>query len=506
VSKKARREAVRINKSLAAAQGDHCALLSIFSSSHPCFNDVCFATLMSRLGRLPKRDAAAAKRDERYRTLLAMLPAIVQEGGAQAISNITHALAKLEEQSEESGAVLDAVEERADWFVDQGSPQNIANAAWAFAALNRHAPVLFSAIDERADWLVRESEPQHVANTAWAFATLRLDAPALFPAINERAHWLVNQSKPQAVSNTAWAFATLGIAAPTLFSAIDARAEWFVQESKPQEIANTLWAFATLRRDAPALVSAIEERADWLVRESDARAISNTAMAFAELSASAPNFWACLERRGEAFAARANVQDVCTTAWALAVGGRTNTNSGLLRLLWGEAMAAGDGAISAENVSQLMQVGLHAQGDGVKLQSAPDALKQKMLETAADTTLTSSGRFEDRVARYLTDLGLKHTRQYPALGAKFAGYLAVDFAVQANDGAKTVLECDGPLHYLHGPLGEGAGRETGPTVAKRRLLERRGWRVVNLPWFQFRKLLREGGGEAVKRWLAKAIK
>ncbi|GMI41770.1 hypothetical protein TeGR_g11139, partial [Tetraparma gracilis] len=487
--------AIRLNKSLAAAQGDYRALLSIFSSDHPRFDAVCFSTLMSRLGRLRKSDAAAAKRDERFGALLAVLPAVVERSDAQAVSNVTHALAKLGLRRE-GGAVLAAVEARADWLVNESDPQHVANTAWAFAKLNKDAPAVFSAIDARADWLVNAGETQHISNTAWAFATLRRDAPKLFSAIDARADWLAKEGKPQEVANTAWAFATLGRDAPNLFAAIDSRADWLASESTPQAISNTVWAFATLDRDAPALFSAVDERAEWLVKESAPQSISNTALAFTELGIDAPNFWACLERRGEAFAVQANRQEVCNTAWALAVGGRAGTNSGLLRVLWAEAVAAaGDGALTDDALKQLVQVGLHAAGDGVKLQSPP-ALKQEMLRAASSQSNVSSS-YEARVARHLTDLGVKYEREFPAFGAKFSGLLAVDFYVQSSNRTKTAIECDGPSHYLRGHWGEGTGRENGRTVAKRRLLERTGWKVINV------RMQRKKGGE--KEWLARAL-
>jgi hypothetical protein len=422
---------------------------------------------MSRLGRLRGMDAVAAKQDERYRALLAMLPAVVEKCGSQAVANIAHALSKLGERCE-GGPVLDAVEARADWLVKKGTHQTISNTAWAFAMLNRDSPKLFSAIDARADWLVKESDPQSISNTAWAFATLSRDSPKLFSAIDSRAHWLVKEGKPQNIANTAWAFATLGRDAPKLLSAIDARAGWLLKEGNPQNIANTAWAFA-------------------------------------ELGIDAPNFWTCLERRGEAFAAQANAQAICNTAWALAVAGRAGTNSGQLRVLWDKAMAAGDVALNDENIKQLVQVGLHAKGDGVKLQSAPNALKQKMLEALANTDQRSS-EFEDRVAHHLTDLGVEFKREFPPFGAEFSGMLAVDIALTASDGTKIAIESDGPSHYLLGPSGKGSGRENGRTVAKRRLLERSGWRVVNLSWFEDRRLIKEGGEEAqLKQWTEEAV-
>ena len=83
--------------------------------------------------------------------------------------------------------------------------QAVANIAWACATLRHSAPNLLNAIDARADWLVEEGTPQAVANTAVAFFKLGRNAPNLMAAIEERAGRLVEQGSPQAVANTAWA-------------------------------------------------------------------------------------------------------------------------------------------------------------------------------------------------------------------------------------------------------------------------------------------------------------
>ncbi|GMI22777.1 hypothetical protein TeGR_g11438 [Tetraparma gracilis] len=442
-------EAIRINKSLAAAQGNYLSLLSIFSSSHHRFNDVCYATLMSRLGRLRRSDAAAARKDERYQAVLSALPAAVRKSGLQAMSNIAHALAKFGERGRRVDPILDAIEARADWIVREGTTRDVSNTAWAFAALGRDAPVLFSAIAARASWIVEASEhPQDVTNTAWAFATLDRDAPVLF-------------------------------------SAIDASADWLVREGKPQEVANTAWAFWKLRRSAPALLAAINARSAWLVPRSSPEEVAVTALAFADLGGDAPVFWSSLDERAGAFVASANSQAVCTTAFALVIAGRAGERSSLLRALF-ERGVAEEGALSERGLFQLLQVSLHAdsaaEASGALLPSP--ALMRRMVEAARAKEnggkRNARGSFADRVAGLLTDLGFEYEREF-AFIKNLPNFLAIDFALSVN-GEKTAVEVQGPQHFLRGLGGERSGAETGRTVAKRRLLERRGWKVVSLPW------------------------
>ena len=105
---------------------------------------------------------------------------------------------------------------------------------------------MFAEIERHSRWLVREGTPQAVANTAWAFATLGFDAPNLFAEIERHSRWLVEEGTPQDVANTAWAFATLGFAAPKLLTAIDQHLDMILKEGNVQNVTNICYAFAVL--------------------------------------------------------------------------------------------------------------------------------------------------------------------------------------------------------------------------------------------------------------------
>ncbi|CAD7931524.1 unnamed protein product [Amoebophrya sp. A25] len=76
-------------------------------------------------------------------------------------------------------------------------------------------------------------------------------------------------------------------------------------------------------------------------------------------------------------------------------------------------------------------------------------------------------------------------------------HLDADFAVtflEKDSVTKQVLvEVDGPSHYLY-DVGQKKWLENGPTACKRRLLETRGYRVVNLNWREIEKHCGGGGG------------
>ena len=118
---------------------------------------------------------------------------------------------------------------------------------------------------------------------------------------------------------------------------------------------------------------------------------------------------------------------------------------------------------------------------------------------AVKVTAESSSPFEDEYSALLAEAGFKHDREVQFLEGDYAGFMAIDFACKER---KIAIECDGPSHYLT-ELTKGAkpnyGRENGPTTAKRRLMERMGWKIVNI---DYKDAIRLDG--ALKEVVAKA--
>lgn len=67
------------------------------------------------------------------------------------------------------------------------SGQDLANVAWALAALGLQNIPLLSAISSSAQPRMSALEPQNLANTAWAFATRQVKDKPLLNAIAEAA-------------------------------------------------------------------------------------------------------------------------------------------------------------------------------------------------------------------------------------------------------------------------------------------------------------------------------
>jgi hypothetical protein len=360
-------------------------------------------------------------------------------------------------------------------FVESWNAQSIANTAWAAATLNCPAPAFFANIDEHSAIVAESGSPQAIANTAWAFATLGCHAPGLFAKLDARSAFLVENGTSQNVSNTLWAFATLGFPAPSLLEKIEEGSSSFVEKAKPQELANSAWALSSLRYDAVKFFSALDTRSAFIVEQGNAQAIGNTAIAFAELGIQPEAFFAYLEENPDRFLGSATKQSLCNVCFSLAILGLVRQHDALLELLWTRLMKSCVAAtLTDKGWSQLVLIELHASASGVSL-SVPSPHRRRMVEAAAAEYAHSprgkgASMGESEYSRLLTEMGFEHERELSPVHER-GRLLAIDFACPDR---KVAVEYDGKFHYLS------SGRETGRTVAKRRLLESLGWKVVNI--------------------------
>jgi len=301
------------------------------------------------------------------------------------------------------------------------------------------APKLFLHVEKHAKWLVENGNPQNVANTAWAFASLGVTAPNLFFHVEKEAERLVENGSPQAVSNTAWAFASLGVTAPNLFSHIEEQAEWLVENGNPQNVANIAWAFAVVGYQSEQLFK-------------------------------------FLDQHFEKICVKSNAQDVANMSYAIALLGFSKKYERLLLHLWKIACQMDPTSFQTEEMSQLVQVKLFAEADGVKLPEIPAQLQKKMSEI---NFIETQSRAQNQVSACLTDLGFIHDVEVPPVDdCVIEGMLAIDMACKKR---KIAIEFDGPSHFMKdNKTGDITRMENGATKAKRRFLERNGWTVINI--------------------------
>ena len=150
---------IAINKRLVALgkKGQWEELLIYAEQERRIFNNVNCATLMSQLGRIRSLDRS----DLRFRDFLQGLAKTVEEQGlpwiqARQAATIVHAIGKMKLRNPSTRKILEWISEPAiaARFVQEGTPQAVANVAWACAKLGFEAPNLFAEIERQSKWLV----------------------------------------------------------------------------------------------------------------------------------------------------------------------------------------------------------------------------------------------------------------------------------------------------------------------------------------------------------------
>jgi hypothetical protein len=452
---------------------------------------------------------------------------IVKEGRPQAVANIAWACATLGIQSPK---LFSEIEKQSSWILKEGIPQDVANTAWACATLGIQSPNLFSEIEKHSSWIVKEGRPQAVANIAWACAKLDIISPRLFSEIEKQSSWLGKEWNPQDVANTAWACATLGIQSPNLFSEIEKQSSWIVKEGNPQDVANIAWACAKSGINSPRLFSEIEKHSSWLGKEWNPQDVANTAWACSKFSVLSPNLFLNIEKQSsllikeaeksgkmrpisnvalsfaivgmaseEVFGSlckivpnlikKGNPQDIINVCYAFAVLDLAKKYGNEFRLLWAKAISLDSENLPREARWQLFQAHAFVTASGVISLEAPVLLETDEIAFEADVDEESS-RAQNEVSGILDDLGFQHLAEvspvtkenmFPLPG----GMLAIDMACRKQ---MIAIEFDGPSHFLRDvESGKVLEVENGATKAKRRFLERLGWKVVNVRYFDWAK-------------------
>ena len=333
--------------------------------------------------------------------------------------------------------------------------------------------------------LVENGTAQAIANTAWACATLGVKCPTLFKAIDNHALHVVESGTSQATANTAWACATLGVECPTLFKAIDKNALRLVENGTAQAIANTAWACATLGVECPSLFEVIDNNALYLVENGKAQAIGNTAWACAILGIECPSLFNAICSKTETFAESCNAREIAILCYSFAILDLALDHEAKFRSLWNRATTFKVDELTKESSSQLLQTFVVVSR---VMQLPPPTELKKYLETLRQYAKHDrqhekhDSQSQRGMSQHLKEMGVSHEMEAsPFPTHEFVpGFLAIDAACKER---RLAIEFDGPSHFLSnvssGKLLKGRV-EDGPTKAKRRFLERLGWKVVNV--------------------------
>lgn len=413
-----------------------------------------------------------------------MAATLIRDGTLQAISNTTWAFAtqrvdapRLFQLLDDNAALLLSNEDAAI------APQALSNLAWSFATLGVEAPRLFQQMDATAQiWTQHPTlTPQAIANILWAFASLNLPAPTLFRLVEENAQWVVTKGKPQEIANVAWACATQNMQSRSLFGWINEYAAPLLRSGTPQAIANILWAASKLQYDAPQILKNADSRSEYIIQDGTSQGIANLATAFAELDFVPSFFFEAVERHLDGGLLQSlSIQELCNLQWSLVVLDLAGESPSLLQKLWNQTIERDATKFDEVELFQLLYVQVHAVANGVPLEKVPTALLDFMEKTKS-TQAKSSIQSDDKCSSLLSQIGFEHEREVSPFADSSNNFLAIDYA---NREQRIAIEYDGSFHFLN-RLEKGAppGRESGPTKAKRRLLQKLGWKVVTIPFY-----------------------
>jgi very-short-patch-repair endonuclease len=271
-------------------------------------------------------------------------------------------------------------------------------------------------------------------------------------------------------------------------------------------VAITAWAFATLKTEAPKLLSAIEARSEWLAVNGNPQEVANTAWAFATIGFEATKFFDALHRNPmTALGKESSPQDVANLCFAIVTAGHVKDSVVLLLKLWDNAihLFVADAVFIGEFFWQLAQTQVFARAWGVELPACPQLMNRRMEEAldakcAEDNTMSKSSK---EVSQILKEIGFDHECEVAPERNIMGGMLAIDFACAMR---KVAIEYDGEFHFLKA-LGSGklTSQRNGSTKAKRRLLEKLGWTVINL---DFRDHIEARRKSKEKMWLRAELK
>ena len=115
----------------------------------------------------------------------------------------------------------------------------------------------------------------------------------------------------------------------------------------------------------------------------------------------------------------------------------------------------------------------------------PSGLRSKINNETTSNTVSNAHR---DISILLTEMGFDHDNEVSPFvdntASLFIGgdeFMAIDMA---NLEDRIAIEFDGPSHFLG--LGHDGRVESGKTKMKSRMLKKLGWKVIKIPWFEWK--------------------
>jgi hypothetical protein len=205
-------------------------------------------------------------------------------------------------------------------------------------------------------------------------------------------------------------------------------------------------------------------------------------LAFATLGYHSEVFFGSFYKNISELIKEGNAQEIINVCYAFAILDLTGKYEKEFRQLWAAAVGFDSKMISVEGSRQLFQVFAFSLARGVEV-------SEPSISCCVEADNISSSA-EKEFSSILRGLGFDHDEEVsPWSDGDFfsahSGMLAIDMACRKK---MLAIEFDGPSHFLR-EVGSGKvlELENGATKAKRRFLERLGWKVINIPYFDWGK-------------------
>ncbi|GIL62559.1 hypothetical protein Vafri_16756 [Volvox africanus] len=372
-----------------------------------------------------------------------------REMDPQALTNICYCLATSNYYNEE---LYETVATAAARSLERYGPALASRLVWSTSRARHYSPQLLTAFSNYIRPRLAECSPLDLVAAATAMAQFHHYEPDLFRALAGEA--LSRTATPSAVAATAVAASTSNVGPLTAATAEGAAVAVAAVASQSAELAG---ADGGRRRPSTSVAAAVTSGS----RQLPPRALLNLLWSFAVLS---------------------HVDEALLAA--------------LLERLRGlDVRVLGVPAVMQLCQTQVMLQDLY--GDVIK---PPEVLTQAQMELARATwqrvssAATTVSRLQRDVVACLQRLGTNPRCERVTLD----GLFSIDTSLEWG-GRRVAVEVDGPSHFTCSrPF-----RPLGRTLAKRRCLEMRGWRVLSVPGHEWRAL--GGHPETEERYMRAAL-
>jgi len=399
--------------------------------------------------------------------------------------------------------------------LDNFSSQGLANLCWSFA---KQAQLN----SEVSNSLIESTGRLAVYETSWRDVGKPL-IKKLFSKIAERAlNNGLSTYKPQDISNTCWAFATLGMLHRPFFKAVSMEIkERFKskatehQRFKAQEIANLVWSFATLNSSADGMMENFTPYILSMCKNQEGNYNEHSISKFFKRQEALSILWSCV-------VLQQYPSKLLPLLYTALFG--CNQDSKSMKEIYGDKGLHRQTVMALFYVQMAMdmevpQLGLNLPlnfpGEWTVSDNIPTLFSAEVKEEDKSMLELTTSRLQQDVCRAFERVGFSHVLEHVLttdevenshgikLTPEKVEFLSIDIA---NLSDLVGIEVDGPGHFVNildftADYGTPGGKDdkewqlsntqkqsNGPTALKQRLLCHLGWKIIHLPYWEWRNM------------------